>query len=422
MNFNFYCLFVGLLVNGSFASNKTSNQESALLDSNAALDGGSCDNTIEGLTWDFNSTGGDLLLPGLTTGECSEKCLSLSWCRGYTWSLDDDSTGTLCHLFHQLNRQHSCNNCSKCASGTFKSISGVCTSTEENLIGTKESASELSCLKMCQSKSGCKFYSWLSGKILSNGGVCLLFKQCTLTPSCESWKSGELQCQRRKASSCNEIQEQKWTNVSGVYTIDVDGKNIQVFCDMTKDKGGWTVLQNRADNGNKKDYFFQNWTSYEEGFGNPAKDFWIGLRYWHNLTFSEQQQMLIVLTDWNDVSLEISVDDVTISDAANYYKLNFAKAEGKYADSIIGHKGAKFSTKDKDNDNYLKSCAQRYHGAWWYTKCHASNLNGLYLRGNHSTYADGVNWKSWKGYYYSLKATRMMIRPMNRKYKLPISS
>ena len=30
--------------------------------------------------------------------------------------------------------------------------------------------------------------------------------------------------------------------------------------------------------------------------------------------------------------------------------------------------------------------------------------------GKHKTYADGVNWKSWKGYQESLKTTAMMFR------------
>ena len=73
-----------------------------------------------------------------------------------------------------------------------------------------------------------------------------------------------------------------------------------------------------------------------------------------------------------------------------------------------------FTTKDQDNDNHKShNCANEFKGAWWYERCHHSNLNGLYLRGNHSSYANGVNWKDWKGYHYSLMRTEMKIRPVD---------
>jgi len=72
----------------------------------------------------------------------------------------------------------------------------------------------------------------------------------------------------------------------------------------------------------------------------------------------------------------------------------------------------KFTTRDQDNDKSgAGNCATTYKGAWWYNACHSSNLNGRYLGGTHTSHADGVNWKQWKGYYYSLKTTEMKIRP-----------
>ena len=51
-------------------------------------------------------------------------------------------------------------------------------------------------------------------------------------------------------------------------------------------------------------------------------------------------------------------------------------------------------------------------GAWWYNNCHDSNLNGHYYQQNDSApRAKGVVWKHWKGYFDSLKAVSMKVRP-----------
>ena len=69
-----------------------------------------------------------------------------------------------------------------------------------------------------------------------------------------------------------------------------------------------------------------------------------------------------------------------------------------------------FTTKDRDQDTFETNCAVNYKGAWWYSTCHASNLNGLYLNGKHTSHANGVNWYDWKGDYESLKTTEMKLR------------
>ena len=82
---------------------------------------------------------------------------------------------------------------------------------------------------------------------------------------------------------------------------------------------------------------------------------------------------------------------------------------------IGSHSGYKFSTKDQDNDISGDSCAVTFKGGWWYSKCHTANLNGLYLKGDHTSYADGINWLPWRGYHHSLKFTEMKMKPADAR-------
>ena len=86
---------------------------------------------------------------------------------------------------------------------------------------------------------------------------------------------------------------------------------------------------------------------------------------------------------------------------------------GNAGDSLTSHSGMRFSTKDQDNDISSGNCAKSYHGAWWYSGCHASNLNGRYLHGSHGSFANGINWHAWKGHYYSAARSEMKIRPVS---------
>lgn len=86
-------------------------------------------------------------------------------------------------------------------------------------------------------------------------------------------------------------------------------------------------------------------------------------------------------------------------------------------DSFSDTNGQPFTTKDQDNDKYDLNCAVQYKGAWWYTACHSSNLNGMYLKGAHESHADGVEWHSFRGHYYSLKDTMIKIRPKDYQKK-----
>ena len=179
---------------------------------------------------------------------------------------------------------------------------------------------------------------------------------------------------------------------------------------MDTDGGRWTVFQRRKDGSVD---FYRNWIDYEEGFGDLDGEFWLGLRKIHRLVTGRGYYSLRVdLQDYSNNQRYAKYSSFSLGDCATEYPITLGGYSGDAGDSMTSDDhgnvdGVKFSTKDRDNDFLSIACAVSYKGAWWYRTCHRSNLNAKY---GSTAYANGVNWHSWKGYYYSLKFTEMKSR------------
>uniref|UniRef100_A0A6P7GRB7 Ficolin-2-like n=1 Tax=Diabrotica virgifera virgifera TaxID=50390 RepID=A0A6P7GRB7_DIAVI len=214
--------------------------------------------------------------------------------------------------------------------------------------------------------------------------------------------------------SCREILE-SGNNKSGVYKIKprTNSKPFTVLCDMETDGGGWTHIQKRIDGSQD---FYLPWRDYKFGFGDLSGEFWIGLENIYRMTAFETNELLVELTKTNKKKVFGKYEAFAIGSELDGYILNKLEGySGTIGDSLKYHINAKFTTLDLDQDDDDESnCAELHDGAWWYSNCYLSNLNGKFMTvGVPKAYtSQGLIWKDSEGNSYILAGSRMLIRPI----------
>ena len=174
------------------------------------------------------------------------------------------------------------------------------------------------------------------------------------------------------------------------------------------------MFQRRRDG---TENFYRGWVDYENGFGNVKGEHWLGLKKINCLTSVRGKTKLrIDLDDFAGHSRNVRYDHFHVGTSSTNYKLTIGGYQnwgiGAAGDSMIrGHNGMQFSTHDRDNDRTSGNCAASYRGAWWYSNCHHSNLNGLYLDGRNNSI--GVVWSYFNATassYNTLRYSDMKLR------------
>lgn len=203
---------------------------------------------------------------------------------------------------------------------------------------------------------------------------------------------------------------------SGVYVIQPrDAEPFEVFCEMNTD-GGWTVIQRRQDGSAD---FDRLWEDYERGFGDLNGEFWLGLQKIHSVARAGGYVLRVKLADWKGEMASIRLP-FSLGGRDSRYSLWVPTGEDLSppqasldADTSAG---LPFSTRDRDNDGKGDvNCAKQLSGGWWFSNCGRSNLNGRYFQSpppkQRHQRKQGIFWKSWRGRYYPLKSSVMMIAP-----------
>ncbi|KAJ8306783.1 hypothetical protein KUTeg_015663 [Tegillarca granosa] len=222
--------------------------------------------------------------------------------------------------------------------------------------------------------------------------------QITETSSCEETTHNDL-----RPVDCKEVYD-NGNRSNGVYKIYPEGNihGYYVYCDMTTDGGGWTVIQKRFNGGID---FYRTWAEYRNGFGDINGEYWLGNAKIHELTLQSNQVLRIDMMDDSGTWKYATYIEFSIGGNSTGYNLSVGTFNGNAGDSLRPHhNGYEFRTKDRVDE---RNCPIKYTGAWWYNSCHTSNLNGKY---GDDRFGKGLNWKSWLGHQKSLSKTEMKIR------------
>ena len=210
------------------------------------------------------------------------------------------------------------------------------------------------------------------------------------------------------AQDCSDILDQGYTENYGIYRIQPSGdsEHFDVVCDFETNGREWIVFQKRFDGSIN---FYLPWEDYKNGFGSLTGEHWLGLEKLHRLTTNGIWQLRVDLEDFYNNTSYAEYSNFAIGNESTNYRLSIGGYSGIAGDSLARNAKKSFSTYDKDHDVGARNCAVDRKGAWWYSGCTISNLNGLYL-GSPVKTPTGMSWNGFKGSYEVLKKSEMKIR------------
>ncbi|KAK7066199.1 microfibrillar-associated protein 4 [Halocaridina rubra] len=220
--------------------------------------------------------------------------------------------------------------------------------------------------------------------------------------------------------SCQEIAQDQHEGVAwetnkasvGVFTVKPPKyRPTEVRCEIERGAVGWTVMLSRT---NGIELFNRTYKEYQEGFGHPTGDYWIGNDFLHRLTTWKPHQLRVVMEDWDGQKTWAQYNRFRVAGPEDSYRITIEQFE---ADSAAGdgmeiHNGMLFSTYDRDDDNNKDgNCAQLFGGGggWWYNNCYHVLPTGRYRSSGGMEYG-GVAWYPWRSVKHSLKAISLLLR------------
>lgn len=207
-------------------------------------------------------------------------------------------------------------------------------------------------------------------------------------------------------------------NCDGMYIVYTHGvRAVRVYCDMTTDGGGWTVIMRRGNYTNLPLSFDHDWNGYKHGFGDIEREFWLGNDYIHMLSHEVPMELRVTLESFDGQKIDFQYDAFTVGNEAENYRLRVGGYVGtnpRAGNSFRRHSNQVFSTPDRSPVRH-NNCASTHRAGWWFHSCMSVLLTGEYASERTTPSTKGIRWPSWKT--VPLKFVEMKIRP--KEYRIP---
>ena len=180
----------------------------------------------------------------------------------------------------------------------------------------------------------------------------------------ERWRNKTLTQQSVWPKDCAEYRSLGF-NTSGIYAVSVEGPgpnwrrqsvDMNVYCDMETDGGGWTVFQRRVSGSVS---FERNWNTYKNGFGSLDGNLW-----WGNdnlalaLNDGRSYDLRVDMSDWDDEHRYATYSGFSVAGEHDNYRLHVGTYAGDAGNALHPVDNMQFSTIDRDNDHMAAATAQ----------------------------------------------------------------
>ncbi|KFD52058.1 hypothetical protein M514_07040 [Trichuris suis] len=215
------------------------------------------------------------------------------------------------------------------------------------------------------------------------------------------------------------IRRLKMPFKDGVYVVNrtnCNGDNCKrkLYCDMTTQGGGWTVIQRRQ---NGRVSFQRPWAGYKNGFGSYDHEFWLGNDIISELTNTPNRtyELLIQMVGNDGQSSTVKYNRFRIEPEDQFYRLRLGDMVEGSVDSLRVSRDAPFGTYDRQKDGKAAvTCGAWFRSGWWYNNQCAlgGNLNVPFRPVAKSPHLKGIQWAISRddGKSGTVVQTKIMIR------------